>query len=144
MCSGPPATMMPARRVKGCRVTSGEIRVVLVDDDRHVRAALTEVLDAQPDLSCVGHASDAADAVAAVLDHDAHVAVIDVRLPGGGVSAARDVSARCPDVGIVAHSTYGDRRHRELMRAAGARRYVAKGAPSTELLQAIREVAAGR
>lgn len=131
-----------AAGVERSRVERRQIRVVVVDDDEHVRAALSEVLDAQPDLACVGHALDAAGAVPACREHAADVVVIDVRLPGGGgVAATREVVAHCPDVGIVALSTFGDRRHRELMRAAGAHRYVAKGAPATELLAAIREVA---
>lgn len=114
------------------------IRVLVVDGDAGVRAALREVLDHHTDLEWVGEADDAASAVAACQAHRPHVVLMDVRIPGGGVAATADIAARCPSVTVVALSAYGDRRHREQMATAGAARYVTKGSPTTELLAAIR------
>ncbi|WP_052666857.1 response regulator [Nitriliruptor alkaliphilus] len=117
------------------------IKVLVIDDDEHVRAALREVLDAQRDIRWVGDAADAWSAVSACLEHRPDVVVIDVRLPGGGASATREVRAHCDGVVVVAHSDFGDRPHRELMLAAGAAGYVTKGAPRDQLLRAIRDAA---
>lgn len=117
------------------------IRVMLVDHDDGVRAALREVLDHHPDLQWVGEADDAAAGVALCDDLRPDVVVIDVRIPGGGLAATREITARCPSVAVIALSAYADRQHRERMAAAGAARFVAKGAPIGELLAAIREFA---
>lgn len=120
------------------------VRVLVIDDDEHVRAALQEVIDGQRDLLWVGYADHAEAAVPACATHHPDVAVIDIRIPGGGVTATRDVRERCPDVTVVALSAFSDRRHRELMAAAGATSYVVKGAPSEQLLAAIRDAARPR
>lgn len=132
-----------AAGAESAAVTETTTRVLVIDDDEHLRAALREVLAGQTDLDYVGFAATADSAVAACLEHRPDVALVDSRLPGGGASAARQVAARCPDVALVALSGFSDRRHRDLMLAAGASRYVAKGAPSHELLRAIREARAG-
>lgn len=118
------------------------LRVLVIDDDPHVRTALREIIDHAPDLSWVTEAVDAAEAVSACVAHQPDVALLDVRIPGGGAAAARDITSHCPEVGIVALSSFADTRHRELMRAAGAVAYVVKGAPVEQLLDTIRTVGA--
>lgn len=114
------------------------VRVLVVDDDAGVRAALREVLDHHADLEWIGDADDAASAVAACESLGPDVVLMDVRIPGGGIAATADIAVRCPSVSVVALTSYSDRLHREQMAAAGAARYVTKGAPTTELLAAIR------
>jgi DNA-binding NarL/FixJ family response regulator len=124
-------------------VSGRAIRVLVVDDDEHLPAALREVLDAQGDLHWVGHAASAAAALSACATHEPDVVVIEPRLAGGdGVSATRAILAAHPHIAVVALSAHSDRRHRALMVAAGAAGYVTKGAPSTELLRTIRDAAA--
>jgi DNA-binding NarL/FixJ family response regulator len=125
-------------------VSEPSVRVLVVDDDGHVRAALREIIDDQLDLRWIGDAVDAGSAVAACVRHQPDVAVVDVRIPGGGVAATRAVRARCPEVAIVAHSAFSGRPHRELMLAAGATSYVTKGSPGDQLLDAIRQAARRR
>lgn len=128
----------------GAAVSEPPVRVVVVDDDEHVRAALREIIDAQLDLQWVGQATDAASAAEACQQLQPDVAVMDLRIPGGGAVATRAVREHCPDVAIVAHSAFGDRPHREQMLSAGASSYVTKGSPGQQLLDAIRRAAARR
>lgn len=116
-------------------------RVIVVDDDVGVRAALREILDHHSDLACVGEADDAASAITTCEALRPDVVLMDVRIPGGGVAATATITARCPAVTVIALSAYGDRHHREQMAAAGAARYVTKGTAIDELLDAIRELA---
>jgi DNA-binding NarL/FixJ family response regulator len=120
------------------------IRVLLVEDHRMVREALREVLTKLPDIEVVGEAGDARDALeqAAALSPD--VVVLDFRLPDlNGV----EVAARLRDAGsqarVVALSAFADKRFVTAMLRSGASAYVTKSAAGTELVRAIRAVAAG-
>jgi two-component system invasion response regulator UvrY len=112
---------------------------MVVDGDASVRAALREVIDHQPDLEWAGEADGAGTAVASCRAHRPDVVLMDVRIPGGGLAATRDIVAACPWVTVIALSAYADRHHRGRMAAAGAARFVTKGAPVGELLDAVRE-----
>lgn len=117
--------------------------MVVVDDDAHMRAALQEVVDAQPDLAWVGDTDNADAAADACRSAQADVVVIDVRIPGGGDVAATQIRRHCPEVALVAFSAFSDTVHRDRMAAVGVTRYVVKGEPVTQLLAAIRSAAKG-
>ena len=67
------------------------IRVVVVDDDDDLREALTEVLAADGRFEVVGTGASADEAVAVTTATRPHVVLLDVRMPGGGVEAARAI-----------------------------------------------------
>jgi two-component system NarL family response regulator len=120
-------------------------RVLLVEDHRMVREALSEVLARVPDIEVVGEAGNAQDALsqAALLNPD--VVVLDIRLPDlNGI----EVAARLRDAGsvakVVALSAFADKRFVTAMLRSGASAYVTKSAAGTELVRAIRAVAAGQ
>ncbi len=120
-------------------------RVLLVEDHRMVREALSEVLARVPDIEVVGAAGNAQDALtqAGLLKPD--VVVLDIRLPDlNGI----EVAARLRDAGggakIVALSAFADKRFVTAMLRSGASAYVTKSAAGTELVSAIRAVAAGQ
>jgi two-component system NarL family response regulator len=121
------------------------IRVLLVEDHRMVREALREVLSKVPAMEVVGEAGDAHHGLeqAGALAPD--VIVLDIRLPDlNGIEFA----ARLRDAGntarIVALSAFSDKRFVTEMLRAGASAYVTKSAAGTELVRAIRAVAAGQ
>jgi DNA-binding NarL/FixJ family response regulator len=121
------------------------IRVLLVDDHRMVREALREVLDRVDDIEIVGEAGDARDALAQADALAPDVVVLDISLPDlNGV----EVAARLKDAGnlakIVALSAFSDKRFVTAMLRAGASAYVTKSAAGTELVRAIRAVAANQ
>lgn len=102
------------------------MRVLIVDDELSVRQALIELIQAEPSfevVAAVGTAEEAA--AAAVLAPD--IAVVDVRLPGGGPEAVRAILAASPATYVLACSSFSDRVTRRTMADAGARDYVVKG-----------------
>jgi DNA-binding NarL/FixJ family response regulator len=121
-----------------------KIRVLLVEDHRMVREALCEVLKKVPDIEVVGEAGDAREALKQAVDLQPDVVVLDIRLPDvNGI----EVAARLRDGGsrakLVALSAFADKRFVTAMVRSGASAYVTKSAAGTELVRAIRAVAAG-
>jgi two-component system NarL family response regulator len=120
------------------------IRVLLVEDHRMVREALCEVLKKVPDIEVVGEAGDAREGLKLAVDLKPDVVVLDIRLPDiNGI----EVAARLRDAGcqakLVALSAFADKRFVTAMLRSGASAYVTKSAAGTELVRAIRAVAAG-
>lgn len=115
------------------------IRVLLADDDSVIRDALRALIEAEESMEVVGVAADAKGAVELARALEPDVAVLDVRMPGGGGSAAaegiREVSS---GTRIVALSAYEDRGIVLEMLRAGAVAYVVKGSPPREIIEGIR------
>ncbi|MER5758817.1 response regulator transcription factor [Streptomyces sp. NPDC002082] len=114
------------------------LRVLICDDNDTLRAALADVVRAQHDLTLVGSAADAEEAIALARAHRPHVVVLDVRFPGGGSYTARQIVHSVPGVRVVAFSAYGDQGPRSDMAAAGVAGYLVKGITNTRLLDEIR------
>jgi DNA-binding NarL/FixJ family response regulator len=120
------------------------ITVLIAEDDDLVRRALEHVLANTPDMTLVGAAGDAADAVRIAAAHRPMVALLDVRMPEGGPAAARGIRDVSPDTALVALSAYADQDIVNEMRALGASEFLVKGAvANVEIAAAIRR-AAGR
>jgi two-component system, NarL family, response regulator DevR len=121
-----------------------EYRVLLVDDHEVVRAGVRALIDAEDDMSVVGEASTAEEAVRRVGYDSPDVVVLDVRLPdGSGVEACREIRERFPDVKVLMLTSFAD--EEALMSAilAGASGYVLKRIKMTDLITDIRRVAGG-
>ncbi len=120
------------------------IRILVVDDHHVVRSGLAASLGLEDDLLVVAEAESAAAVPALVKKHRPDVILMDLRMPGGsGIEATAALRETAPDAHVLMFTTFdGDE---EIYRAmqAGARGYLLKSAPRTELLAAIRAVAAG-
>jgi DNA-binding NarL/FixJ family response regulator len=116
------------------------ISVLVADDDPRMLDTLTALIASRPFLQLVGVAVNAADAVSIATRTRPRVALIDVRMPGGGPCAARSIREASPGTRCVAVSAYGDQDSVRAMREAGVVDYLVKGAVSVaDLVLAIRQ-----
>jgi PAS domain S-box-containing protein len=114
------------------------LRVVVADDDDTVREALADLLDSQPDMQVVATAADHPATVAAVVDNEADVALLDLRMPGGLASETIDaIRGGSPRSRVLALSAYEDAESVLNAMAAGASGYLVKGTPDEEILEAL-------
>ena len=109
------------------------IRVLLVDDDDDVRAALTEVIEDDPRFEVVAAGRDAPDAVRLAQEHRPDLVLLDVRMPGGGVAAARALRKGSPDGVLVGVSAHADAATVEQMVRAGVVGFFTKGQLGADL-----------
>ncbi|MCW2622525.1 MAG: DNA-binding response regulator [Frankiales bacterium] len=116
----------------------------LLDDHEVVRQGLKALLDAEPDLTVVGEASTAAEALTRVPALRPDVAVLDVRLPDGdGITVCRELTSSAPGVACLMLTSFGDDEALFSAVMAGAAGYVLKQIRGTDLVAAIRTVGAG-
>ena len=123
----------------------GRIRLMLADDEAPILEAMCELMATDRFIDVVGTARDATEAIDLAELHAPDVALLDVRMPGGGGSrAAREIRRRSPETRIVALSASTDPRTVASMVRAGAVGYVGKDQPADEVLRAIHRSADGR
>jgi EAL domain-containing protein (putative c-di-GMP-specific phosphodiesterase class I)/DNA-binding NarL/FixJ family response regulator len=120
------------------------IRVVLADDSSVLRSAVATVIAHEPGFELVGEAEDADSAIVLCARERPDVALIDVRMPGGGPRAARGIRRDSPETKVVVLSGQGDRSTVFEMLEAGAVSYLVKGESVAGLMDAIRGAAQGR
>jgi DNA-binding NarL/FixJ family response regulator len=119
--------------------------IVLADDHRVVRQGLRALLEAEPDFRIVGEAEDGLETVRLVARLQPSVLVLDLSLPGlHGLEVTREVRKQTPQTRIVILSMYASEVYVLQALRNGAAGYVLKNCGATVLIQAIREVAAGR
>jgi two-component system, NarL family, response regulator DevR len=120
------------------------IRVFLLDDHEVVRRRVRELLEGEPDITVVGEAGTAASALARISTLRPDVAVLDVRLPDGdGVSVCREIRSAMPQVACLIQTSFGDDDTLFDAIMAGTAGYVLKQIRGTDLVGAVRTVAAG-
>ncbi|MET8838071.1 response regulator transcription factor [Micromonospora sp. NPDC004540] len=120
------------------------VRVLIVDDDALVRAALSMILGGVPDVRVVGEATDGAEVPAAVAAHAPDVVLMDIRMPRVDGLAATEALRATPDPPEVLVLTTFDA-DEQVLRAlrAGASGFLLKDTPPAEIVAAVRRVAAG-
>lgn len=121
------------------------VGVFLLDDHEVVRRGVADLLEAEDDMLVVGEAATAADALARIPAARPDVAVLDVRLPeDDGVSVCREIRSRSPDVSCLMLTSFDDDAALFDAIMAGASGYVLKQIRGTDLVDAVRVVAAGQ
>jgi len=121
------------------------IRVFLLDDHEVVRRGIAATLDAEPDLTVVGEASNASDALAVVRRCKPDVAVLDVRLgDGSGIDVCRQITSEFENVRPLILTSFDSDRALVDAGLAGAAGFVLKEIRGRQLTEAIRHVASGR
>jgi DNA-binding NarL/FixJ family response regulator len=118
------------------------IRVLVAEDALVVRTALAALISADPALELVGTAEDAVEAIEMARATRPDVAIVDVKMPGGGGSrATREILWHSPETRVLALSARAERDCVLEMRAAGAACYLLKGMPAQQILRTIRDCA---
>jgi DNA-binding NarL/FixJ family response regulator len=126
-------------------MTSNSSRVFIVDDHPLVREWLGNLLRMEPDLSVIGEADNGAAAMAAMVAHPPDVAIIDLTLNrGSGLDLIKELRARLPSIEIVVLSMHEEVTDLERAFRAGASGYVMKRESTGQIVEAIRQVRAGR
>jgi DNA-binding NarL/FixJ family response regulator len=124
---------------------SGDVRVVLVDDEPLIRTGLRAILDAEPGIAVIGEAGDGAGVAPLVRRLRPDVVVMDVRMPGvDGIEATERILARVEDPPrILVLTTFENDDHVFDALRAGAAGFLLKRAEPAELVRAIRLLAEG-
>ena len=121
------------------------IRVLSVDDHPLLREGIAAIINSQQDMEIVSQASGGHEAIQQYREHRPDVTLMDLRLPDlSGIDALIAIRAEFPEARVIMLTTFeGDVEvHRAL--AAGARSYLLKNMPPSVLLDAIRQVHAGK
>lgn len=122
---------------------SRAVRVVVVDDHPLFRAGVTQSLGLDPAIEVVDEGGSGAEAIELARRHAPDVMLLDISMPGNGIDAAAAISGIGDPPRILMLTVSGD--GQDIMRAvdAGAAGYVLKGAGATDLITAVKSVAAG-
>ncbi|SET39314.1 response regulator [Oceanicella actignis] len=120
------------------------IRIVLADDHPLFREGVAKALSEDPELAVVGQAEDADGAVRLARSLSPDLVLLDVSMPGGGLAALRRVRA-LPDPPAAAMLTVSEDDD-DILDAlrAGASGYILKGVGAAELIEAVKDICAGR
>ena len=123
----------------------GMIRVYLLDDHEVVRRGLAALLESSGDIEVIGESGSAPEATRRIPALRPDVAVLDARLPdGNGIDVCRDVRSADPSIKALILTSYQDDEALFSAIMAGAAGYVLKQIRGTDLVDAIRRVAAGQ
>ncbi len=121
------------------------IRVFLVDDHEIVRRGIADLLELERDIEVIGEAGNKTDALHRLPATHPDVAILDVRLPdGSGVEICREIRDSLPMTRVLMLTSYSDDEALFDAIMAGAAGYVLKEIRGTDLIDAVRQVAAGR
>ncbi|MEV3860657.1 response regulator transcription factor [Streptomyces sp. NPDC050095] len=121
------------------------IKVFLLDDHEVVRRGLADMLESEPDITVIGEAATAQQALARGPALRPDVAVLDVRLPDGdGMTVCRELRSAMPELACLMLTSFDDEDALLDAIMAGASGYVLKQIRGTALLSAVRTVAAGQ
>ena len=126
------------------RVAGDTIRLLIAEDERPTRLALTRLLSLEPDFEIVGSASDGEEAVQNARERKPDVVLTDIAMPRlTGIQVTQILKEEMPDTKIVILTIYRDDANVFAALKAGATGYVLKDAPPAETVAAVRAAAKG-
>jgi len=124
---------------------SDTIRVMIVDDHAVVRGGLATFLSVFDDLELVAEASSGEEALRLCESETPDVVLMDLMMPGmDGAEATRAIRKRCPDVQVIALTSFKEEDLVQRALQAGAIGYLLKNVSADELAEAIRKAHEGR
>jgi len=124
---------------------SGKIRVYLLDDHELIRRGIKDLLEESGEITVVGESGLAEEAKQQIPPLRPDVAILDGRLPdGSGIDVCREVRSQEPGIAALILTSYDDDDALFSAIMAGAAGYVLKQVRSNDLVETVRQVAAGR
>ena len=121
------------------------IRVLLADDHAVVRAGIRQFLEHAGDIKIIAEASDGEEAQELITTHLPDVAVLDIQMPkASGIEVTRWVRREHRNMGVLVLTAYDDDPYVLAVLQAGANGYVLKTASPLDIIQAVRDVHAGK
>ena len=119
------------------------VRLAVIDDHPIMRAGIEHTLGREEDFVVVASGANAADAIRIAREFAPDLMLLDVNMPGGGLAAARAISASHPQIRVLVLTV--SERHEDVTEAlaAGVRGYILKGISGPDLVRAMRSTAAG-
>jgi DNA-binding NarL/FixJ family response regulator len=122
-----------------------QIRVFSVDDHPLLREGIAAIINSQSDMTMVAQAATGREAIQLFREHRPDVTLMDLRMPDlSGIDAMSAILAEFPDARIVMLTTFEGDVEIQRSLAGGARGYLLKNSPPKELVEAVRQVHAGR
>ena len=119
--------------------------ILIVDDHPMMRDGLAALITAQPDLAVCAQAADAREALQAIESLRPDLVLMDISLPGkSGLEAIKDIQSLAPGLATLVLSMHDEALYAERVLRAGARGYVMKQEGGKRIMDAIREVLAGK
>lgn len=123
---------------------TGRIQLLIVDDSQPFRVGLRALIKATADLQLAGEAVNGREAIAFAERLQPDVILMDLHMPDvNGLEATRQIVNTSPHIAILVLTMVDDDESIFAAMQAGARGYLLKGASKSEILRAIRDVAAG-
>ena len=120
-----------------------KIHVVIIDDHPLFRQGVVQTLGSAQDIEVVAEGGSAQDAVRLASEHLPDILLLDIDIPGGGLTAAQAVAARVPVTRIIMLTVSEEEEHLLTALRSGARAYVLKGVSGRDLIAIVRGVWAG-
>lgn len=121
------------------------IRVLLVDDHELVRTGVKSILERAPDIDVVAEASTGEEAISLAKESIPNVILMDVSMPGiGGIEATRRILHNNPGISVIALTALDDDPFPSRLNDVGAKGFLTKGCPATEMIHAVRMVFRGQ
>ena len=129
---------------QSCNDKSGKTRVLCVDDHRDIRAAMQLVIDAEPDMTCVGCVASANSLLDDVRRLNPDIILVDATMPGKDpFEALRELNAEGLPVRSIVFTAWDRAEIAERTIAAGAQGWIVKSTDPEQVLEIIRQIAAG-
>ena len=122
-----------------------QIKVLICDDHKIFTEGLKRGLETEPDIDVVGDAHSGDQVYQAIAEKEIDIILLDIELPGeNGIAITRKIKVESPDIHVIALSMHDSAQMIQRMVKAGAKGYLLKNSILKELIQAIRDVHAGK
>jgi DNA-binding NarL/FixJ family response regulator len=133
------------KRGEPVMTNANRIRVLSVDDHPLIREGVAAVINSQSDMSLVGSVSTGREAIGTFRTLRPEVTLMDLRLPDlSGIDVISAIRSEYPDARVIVLTTFAGDIEVQRVLKAGARGYLLKSMPPQQMLDAIRQVHAGK